>query len=365
MPIPAFASDVFYSVQNEDLTTELAVLKRLGRNQQRVLMIASAGENVLGLLCQAEVAFVDAVDLSLAQIRLSELRAAAAQQLERDEQLALLGCDPARAGPAGAAERLALYERLRPALGEAARHFWDARRSDEIAFGVHHVGRNDCLMQDLVAALAEEQIRPLHNDPAAIDATRWAAAYARVLTPAHIQSRFQFPSEAVAARLAALGPHLAGQHLRALRQPGATENPYVTTVFAGSYAAGEAGLPRYLQHDGQAALRALGVAKRLALHHGNLLTLMPQLLAHGQGYDLVSLSNIADWMDEAQVRSLVEATCACLRPGGALLLRAANPAAPIRQAVAAAMDVDPILDAELPAIERGPWFRTVAAGFRR
>ena len=90
MPIPAFASDVFYSVQNEDLTTELAVLKRLGRNQQRVLMIASAGENVLGLLCQAEVAFVDAVDLSLAQIRLSELRAAAAQQLERDEQLALL-----------------------------------------------------------------------------------------------------------------------------------------------------------------------------------------------------------------------------------------------------------------------------------
>jgi len=217
------------------------------------------------------------------------------------------------------------------------------------------------------AALTEAGIAPLHDDPATIDDAHWVAAYSRVLTPEHLQRRFSFPNPGVAARLAALARHLAARHLWAIRQPGAAANPYVTTVFAGDYAiaAGEPGLPRYLQHNGQAALRALGIAARLALHQGNLLDLMPQLAARGGAYDLISLSNIADWMDEPQVRSLVQASCACLRPGGALLIRAANPEALIRPAVAAAMDVDPALDARLPAIERGPWFRTVVAGFRQ
>jgi S-adenosylmethionine:diacylglycerol 3-amino-3-carboxypropyl transferase len=366
MPIPPFVSDIFYSVQNEDVASELAVVEQIGRSEQRVLLIASGGENVLGLLCQPEIAHVDAVDLSLAQIQLCRLRCAAAQQLSRDEQLALLGCDPTRAGPVGVTDRWALYDRLRPTLPTEACDFWDARRTEEIAFGVHHVGRNDCLMQDLVAALAEVGIAPLQDNPASIDATRWLDAYTQVLTPAHLQRCFGFPNPAVAARLAALSPHLAAQHLRALRQPEAGRNPYVTTVFGGGYAttAGEVGLPRYLQHDGQVALRRLGIDTRLALHHGNLLTLMPQLAAQGGHYDLISLSNIADWMDEAQVRELVEASRTCLRPGGGLLLRAANPEAPIRSAVAAALASHPALDAVLPVIERGPWFRTLVVGFR-
>lgn len=367
MPIPPFISDIFYSVQNEDANSELAILQHSGRSEQRVLMIASAGENVLGLLCQPEVAFIDAVDLSSAQVQLCALRSAAAQVLNRDEQLTLFGCDPALAGQAGAAERLILYERLRPALTPDARAFWDARREQEIAFAVHHVGRNDCLMQDLVAALAEAGIAPLQDDPATINDAQWQAVYEQVFTLAQIQHRFRFPNPAVAVRLAALSPHLAARHLWAVRQPEANANPYLTTVFTGRYAGagGEAGLPRYLQHDGQAALRALGIASRLALHQGNLLDLMPQLAAQGGAYDLISLSNIADWMDEAQVRSLVAAACACLQPGGALLIRAANPAAPIQPVVAALMERDPALDAALPTIERGPWFRTVIAGFRR
>jgi S-adenosylmethionine:diacylglycerol 3-amino-3-carboxypropyl transferase len=109
----------------------------------------------------------------------------------------------------------------------------------------------------------------------------------------------------------------------------------------------------------------LGIDRRLALHHGNLLTQMPQLVAQGGPYDLISLSNIADWMDGAQIRSLVESACACLRPGGALLIRAANPEAPVRPAVTAMMESDPALDVRLSQIERGPWFRMVVAGFRR
>lgn len=367
MPIPPFASDLFYTVQNEDVRSELVLVRRLGRPSQRVLMIASAGENILGLLCQQEVEHIDAADLSLAQIQLCALRCVAAEQLSRDEQLALLGCDLARAGAAGAAERLALYERLRPALPEEARSFWDARRDAEIAFGVHHVGRNDCLMQDLATALAERGIHPLRDDPAAIDEETWAAAYRRTLTPEHLQYRFGFPNPAVAARLAALAPHLAAQHLRALRAPDAARNPYVTTVFRGGYAdeAGDDGYPPYLQRAGQASLRELGITPRLGLHQGDLIALMPRLAAQGGAYDLISLSNIADWMAPPQLAALVEAACACLTPGGALLLRAANPDAPIGAAVSATMATDPACDAELLASERGPWFRTIAAGFHQ
>lgn len=361
MPIPPFVSDVFYSVQNEDVNSELAVLRQIGQPRQRVLMIASAGENVLSLLCQPEVVFVDAVDLSPAQIQLCVLRRTAAQHLSRDEQLTLLGCEPA-----SPIERLALYDRLRPALPADTCTFWDARRDAELAFGLHHVGRNDCLMQDLVAALDAAGIAPLRADPAAIDRAQWEQVYAQVFTPAQIQRRFGFPNPVVAERLAALAPHLAARHIWALQQPGAERNPYLTTVFAGSYArtTGEDGLPRYLQHAGLAALRDLGLAGRLDLHAGNVLDLMPQLAAQGGAYDLISLSNIADWMNAAQLQALVEATSACLRPGGALLIRAANPEAPIRPEVAAAMATDPELDAALPAIERGPWFRTLAVGFR-
>lgn len=367
MPLPPFASDLFYSVQNEDANSELAVLQQLGASQLRVLMIASAGENALSLLCRPEVALVDAVDISLAQIHLCVLRAAAAEQLNRDEQLTLLGCDPARAGQAGAAERCALYDQLRPTLPADTRAFWDARREAELAFGVQQVGRNDCLMQDLAAALAAAGIAPLGDEPASIDAAAWVQAYQHTFTPEHIQQRFGFPNPAVASRLAALAPHLAAQHLWALRQPNAAQNPYVTTVFAGSYAtaAGEAGLPPYLQSAGQAALRELGIAQRLNLHCANLLVLLPQLNEQRGGYHLISLSNIADWMDEPQIQALVEAACACLVPGGALLIRAANPSASIRPAVAAAMDVPAELDALLPSVERGPWFRTLAVGLRR
>jgi S-adenosylmethionine:diacylglycerol 3-amino-3-carboxypropyl transferase len=367
MLTPPFESDLFYAVQNEDVHSELALLRELDRPRQRVLMIASAGENALGLLCQPEVVSIDAVDLSLAQIQLCTLRCAAAEQLSRDEQLTLFGCEPALAGPGGAPARLALYDRLRPALQAETLAFWDARREAEIAFGVHHVGRNDRLMQDLVAALAQAGIRPLYDHPATIDATTWLAVYQQTLTPEHLQHRFGFPNPEIAARLAALTPHLAAQHLRALQQPDAAHNPYVTTVFLSSYASagGETGLPLYLQQAGQEALRELGIAHRLSLHHGNLLERMPHLAAQGGGYDLISLSNIADWMQGPQIEALVGTACACLNPGGALLLRAANPEAPIDAVVSAMMDSDPGRVARLQAGERGPWFRSIAAGFRR
>ena len=73
--IPPFASAIFYSVQNEDYQTELAVLRHIyDGSAMRVLVIASSGENALSLLTQDTVAEVCAVDTNPAQLHLCALR---------------------------------------------------------------------------------------------------------------------------------------------------------------------------------------------------------------------------------------------------------------------------------------------------
>jgi len=363
---PPFRSAIYYAVQNEDYRTELAVLERIRTGSpQRVLMIASSGENALSLLTQDGVESVVAVDINPAQVQLCELRRTAMEHLTRDEQLRVLGADPATVGAAGAAARLALYERLRPQIPEAVRAFWDERRAGEIAFGVHHAGRNDVGMHDIQDRLRAAGFAPLDRPLRDEDLPAWKAVYTGLWTPAYIQDLFGLPSEALAARISAIAARLGECHFAALRKPDATGNPFVTTAFANAYAsaAGEEGLPLYLQERGQVALRRLGTRGRLHLVAGNLVEQMAALAERHGPFDLISISNIADWMDDAQFGAVAQRARACLRPGGALLARTATGSAMIVEVTRRHFRVDETFDARLADAERGPWFRTLAAGF--
>lgn len=362
---PPFRSPLFYSVQNEDYRTELAVLDRLGTGLLRVLMIASSGENVLSVLTRGAVADLSAVDINPAQLALCELRRTAAGHLTRDQQLELFGTDPAKAGASGAAQRIALYEKVLPHLPDAARTFWDERRDQDIAFGVHHVGRNDVSSHDIQERLRAAGFEPLRVPLSAHDEAAWVAAYEQLLTPAYIRDLFGLPSEALAARIAAIAGRLGACHFRALRQPYPERNPFVTTVFVNSYAsaAGEDGLPLYLQIQGQEALRRFGLG-RLRLVAGNALDQTEALAREHGRFDLISISNIADWMSAAEFEAAVRRTRECLTPGGALLARTATGQPMIADVMHAEMRADRSFDAALAATERGPWFRVVTAGFR-
>lgn len=363
---PPFASAIFYSVQNEDYETELAALRHMGRPAARVLVIASSGENALSLLTQDSVAEVWAVDTNPAQLQLCELRRAAASALTRDEQLRFLGADPTTVGASGAAERLDLFQRVRPALPPASQAFWDERRDRDLAFGVQHVGRNDVLMHDVQDQLQAKGFAPLQRPLAEGDLPAWQAVYTGLMTPTYIRELFGLPSEGLAARIAGIAGYLGECHFRALQQPHPERNPFVTTVFANSYAtaAGEAGLPLYLQAQGYAALRRRGIHDRLHLVAGNVLEQMPVLARDRGPFDLISISNIADWMTNEQFGAAVVQARGCLAPGGALLARTGTGSPMIIEEMGRAMRVDAALDAQLPQIERGPWFRTLTVGFR-
>jgi S-adenosylmethionine:diacylglycerol 3-amino-3-carboxypropyl transferase len=362
---PPFKSDLFYSAQNEDYQTELAVLRRIYHDERlRVLLVASSGENALSLLAHDFVACVDAVDISAAQIHLCELRCAALEHLSRDEQLRLFDALPSLDGSEDT--RLALYDRIRAQLPEPSRAFWDARREQDITFGVQHVGRNDVLMYNIVARLQAAGFAPLQRPLRDDELPAWQAVYREVMTPAYILDLFGLPSEGLAARIAGAANHLSACHFRALQNPNAERNPFVTLVFAGAYAtaAGEDGLPLYLQMQGQEVLRRLGVRERLRLRVGNMLEQMTVLAqAHG-AFDLISLSNIADWMSDAQFTGVVTQAREGLREGGALLARMGTGSRMIVDVMAQQLHLDDAFNAELLRVERGPWFRTIAVGFR-
>ncbi|MBL8133101.1 MAG: DUF3419 family protein [Anaerolineae bacterium] len=366
MQSKGFKSPLSYSVQNEDYRTEQRVMEYVAPgHERRILLVASSGENALSLLTDPAIASVDAVDLNPAQVFLCALRAAGVQALTLDDQLALLGCDAAMVGGSGREHRLALFDQLRPALTHAALEFWDSRRDTDLAHGVHHVGRNDRAMQDTTARLRQAGFSPLARPVKESDLGAWTRVYETLFTPDYIRETFGVASEALAARIAGISAVLGECHFRALMAPGAAENYFVTTVFASRYAleAGAEGYPLYLQPAGQDALRALGMTERLHLHVGNILEQMPKLADQGGRYDLISISNIADWMTEDEFRQVVLLAKRCLVPGGALLARTATGKPMIIDVMRAHMRCDDTLNALLSDVERGPWFRVIAAGF--
>jgi S-adenosylmethionine:diacylglycerol 3-amino-3-carboxypropyl transferase len=125
-----------------------------------------------------------------------------------------------------------------------------------------------------------------------------------------------------------------------------------------------AGLPLYLQLEGQAALLRLGTQERLRLHAGNFLEQLAPLAQAYDRFDLISISNIAEWMNGAQLHALVRQAYDLLNPGSALLARTATGGSTIVDVIRQHMHMNEALNTALAEVERGPWFRVIAAGFR-
>ena len=91
--------------------------------------------------------------------------------------------------------------------------------------------------------------------------------------------------------------------------------------------------------------------------------LAPLASAYGS-FDLISISNIADLMTAEQFAATIANARGCLAPGGALLARTATGSPMIVDVMGQHMPMDGGFNDELLLVERGPWFRTIAVGFR-
>lgn len=102
------------------------------RPDSTVLSIASGGDNTLALMATAPRAVI-ALDLSAAQIAMTELRVVAHRTLDYPQMLELMGVRESE-------RRLDLYELCRPHLSSESRQYWDAHHRDIVA-GVTGSGR--------------------------------------------------------------------------------------------------------------------------------------------------------------------------------------------------------------------------------
>lgn len=132
---------------------------------------------------------------------------------------------------------------------------------------------------------------------------------------------------------------------RGLAQPDAATNPFLQHVLLGRYLA----MPEQLERRPDARIT-------LALRR-------IEDVADFSGFDLVSLSNVMDWMDDAAIATLARALCATLEPGAALLWRQLNNPVAHERRFEPAVRFDLALSERMLDAERSLFYSRVRVGF--
>jgi S-adenosylmethionine-diacylglycerol 3-amino-3-carboxypropyl transferase len=124
-------SALHYSCVWEDADVLCHALEPVAQGR-RLLSISSAGDNSLALLT-LDPCEVVAIDIDPLQLAALDLRSRAFETLDHAGVLAFLGVHEG-------CDRLAVYQRLRPALAEPSRVFWDSTPK-AVHGGIIHFGR--------------------------------------------------------------------------------------------------------------------------------------------------------------------------------------------------------------------------------
>ena len=403
--ISPLTSEIAFSQVREDPNIEQRVVQHLAKRQERplrVLLVASGGCTALSLLAVPAIAHIEAVDLNPAQLHLVELRRQALMHLTLAEQMTLMGSaiNPAIAPQSPAAtetlemnaldirpvrelewkppgegpplqlphesidalgkERLDLYQCLRSFLPDDSRSFWD-RQQQQLACGVNHSGRFEALFRELAAQFRAAGLDPLQRPLEAVAAPEWRATFETVFERSKLARIFG--EAAVSYSMdRSFGEHFADVFAQVLQRPSPAENYFVAQVWAERYVTGKNGTPPYLQATVQTAIRQLG-ADRLKLHCGEFVATLSQR-TETEGFDLIQLSNLSDWMPPADLQRMLATAVRCLKPGGALIGRRLNGDHHLAAAMAEQTQVDSSLSAELLAADRSFFYREVVVGFR-
>jgi S-adenosylmethionine-diacylglycerol 3-amino-3-carboxypropyl transferase len=282
------------------------------------LSIASAGDNALALLTK-DPSRVIALDLSEAQLFCLELRVAAYKTLTHVELLELIG---SRA--ASSARRVEIYERCRPALGGAARAFWDGRRA-AIEQGIGGSGKFERYFElfrtrvlplvhsrRTVLALLEprspEARRRFYDER--WDTRRWRLLF-RVFFSRFVMGRlgrdpefFRYVETDVAASILARTTH-------ALRELDPSENPYAHWILTGTHGAA---LPCALRAEHFETIRSR--VDRLECHRDSVEEHLERLPE--RAIDRFNLSDLFEYVSIEHYHRMLDAIVSRSRPGARL-----------------------------------------------
>ena len=308
-------SEVRYAQCWEDPQLLAGGLEPCGRD---CLSIGSAGDNSFALLA-AGAARVVAVEMNPAQVACIELRKAAYQTLQHQEFLELLGSRES-------ARRADWYRACRGVLPEAARRFWDAR-PEAVAGGIGGAGRFERyfgLFRKRVLPLAHPQRRVrelLEARP--VDARRrfydekwnnrrWRWIFRLFFSRAAMGALgrdpefFKYVEGSVAERILERTRH-------ALVELDPAENPYLHWILTGRHGAVLPDALRERHFDGICNAIKAG---RFEVVEAPIERLLDQ--DAGRRFGAFNLSDIFEYMSEANTAGLLEKIAGAALPGARL-----------------------------------------------
>jgi S-adenosylmethionine-diacylglycerol 3-amino-3-carboxypropyl transferase len=210
-------------------------------------------------------------------------------------------------------------------------------------------------VEELVAPRAEIEEMFVHGEPerrAAIveqwlSSPYWPAAFAVGFNDPLLHAMFG-PAATQHAAPGSYPGYFQRAFERGLRRPDAAHNPFLQHVLLG----------RYLAADAPAYVRA-----GRALSPELVLGALPDVPDLGR-FDVVSLSNVFDWSDDALVARWAGALSAAARPGCAVLVRKLNNDRDVRRFFAPAFRFDDALGAALQEQDRSLFYDRVEVGIR-
>lgn len=265
---------------------------------QRVLSIASAGDNSFSLLSHGPESVV-AVDVNRVQLHLVALKQAAIAVLEREDYLRFIGFS-------ACTDRDALYARVRKALSAEVAAFWDGRMH-EVRAGLVDQGRFERYFR-----LFRTRVLPLIHGRRRIEelfAEKDAEAQVRFHDHRWNSLRWRllfrlFFSRAVMGRLGRdpafleqvevdVGAFIHGRASAHLRSRDCQQNPFLSYILRGSFAPT---LPHYVRPGVYEAVQRH--IDRLVLHEGYA---QDAFRTHGR-FHRFNLSNIFEYMDVGTFR---------------------------------------------------------------
>src|SRR5262245_34254103 len=261
---------VRYASVWEDADVLCEALAPVARDE-RILSIASAGDNALALLTIDPEAVI-AVDLSPAQLACVDLRVAAFRMLAHGDLLRFLGVTPGD-------DRPRVYRGMRAALSEGTRRFWDDRPS-HVARGIIHAGKFEryfatfrtWALPILHSRKVVEELTRL-SDPEAQRAfyeRRWNTARWRFLFRLFfsraVMGRYGRDPEFFAQVEGPVGERLFARARQALTEIPVTSNPFLIYILTGNFR--PEALPRYLRPEHHETIRSR--LDRLRIRRGSV-----------------------------------------------------------------------------------------------
>lgn len=280
------------------------------------LSIASAGDNSLALLARG-AARVVAVDLSPAQLACVDLRVAAYRELTHAELLELMGSRPS-------SQRMELYRRCRPLVSSEARAFWDAH-GDDVQRGIGGAGKFERYFE-----LFRKRVIPLVHSRQRVerllaggrredrdrfyaetwDTWRWRLLF-NVFFSRFVMGRlgrdpsfFSYVEGGVAERILSRTKH-------ALTALDPAENPYIQWILTGTHTTA---LPFSLRPENFDAIRS-----HLDRFEFRRTSIEEFIEREGKAsVDCFNLSDIFEYMSEANYHALLDRLLDAARPGARL-----------------------------------------------